>query len=345
MFKLLAYSGIVTKVKAMSKNSINKDDYGSLSSLNTISSFISFLKTQPSYAPYFASLDEHTLHRGQIERIIHNAVYKDFEKIFRFSDIKQRKFLKIIFFRYEVNILKACLLRVFNKDDIYDLASFKGFFAVHSNLNVDALVAARTMDEFIGLLKGTEYYPLFTTMFNSHHSTLFDYEMQLDVHYFTKVWKLKDKLLKGNELKAYTICLGRQIDLLNIMWIYRSKKFYEIDSSKILSVIIPVNYKLQKEQLTQLIETSSIEDFLKVLNTTPYVLNHIGKSQGQNSLEQLYLSTMNHVYKDLGHKYPFSMAPIQCYLFLKEQEIDKLTTVLECIRYNLEPSAILQYVS
>ena len=51
----------------------------------------------------------------------------------------------------------------------------------------------------------------------------FDYEMQLDIHYYKEVWKLKDKLLNGDTLKAFTECIGTEIDLLNIMWIYRSK--------------------------------------------------------------------------------------------------------------------------
>jgi V/A-type H+-transporting ATPase subunit C len=43
-------------------------------------------------------------------------------------------------------------------------------------------------------------------------------------------------------------------------------------------------------------------------------------------------------------KYPNSMAPVDYYLYLKEMEIDKLTTVLECIRYKLEPTDTLKYV-
>lgn len=343
MSRLLTYSGIVTKVRAMNKNLITMEDYSKLSSMSTVSDIIAFLKKQPAYAPYFASLDEYTLHRGQIERIIRNGIYKDYEKIFRFSNIRQRKILELIFFRYEIDILKSCLLRVFNKDSVYDLASFQDFFHTHSKLNVEALLAAKTMEDFITQLKGTEYYPLFLTMFQSHHSTLFDYDMQLDVYYFSKAWKLKDKLFKGRELKAFTLCLGRQIDFLNLMWIYRSKKFYDVDSSKILSIIIPVNYKLKKEQLTKLLETTSIEDFLKVLSTTAYKPTQ--DEMTADGLEKLYFKTMNHIYTEIGRSFPFSMAPIQCYLFLKEREIDKLTTVLECIRYNLEPNAIMQYVS
>lgn len=340
--KLLSYSGIITKVRAMSNNLISIDDYNFISTINSVPDFISFLKKQPAYNDIFANLDEKSLHRGQIERIIINAVYKEYAKIYRFANQHQRNVLKLIFFRYEVNILKGCLLRIFNQDNIYELSSFYKFFMNHSKLKINDLVASKSMDEFISNLKGTIYHNLFVTLYNSNHHTLFDYEMQLDIFYFKKVWKLKDKYLKGTELVTFTDCIGKQIDLQNILWIYRSKKFYDVDNSTILSIIIPVNYKLKKEQLTNLIETSTIEEFLNYLNTTYYHLFY--DSLDGQSMELIFRKLMNKIYKDNSRQYPYSISPILNYLFLKEQEIDRLTTALECIRYQLEPKDILEYV-
>ena len=41
---------------------------------------------------------------------------------------------------------------------------------------------------------------------------------------------------------------------------------------------------------------------------------------------------------------PYSVASIYTYLYLKEEEIDKLTTALECIRYGLPRSETLAYM-
>lgn len=339
---LLSYSGIITKVKAMDRGLISIEDFNFISTLTSVPDFINFLKKQPAYVDMFANLDEKSLHRGQIERIIINATYTDFAKIYRFANQHQRSILKLIFFRFEVNVLKGCLLRVFNLDDSYDLDSFYNFFMNHSDLKVDELVASKSIEEFISHLKGTIYYNLFNTLLNSNHHTLFDYEMQLDVFYFKKIWKLKNKYLKGPELEAFTDCIGKQIDLLNIMWIYRSRKFYNVDNSTILSIIIPINYKLKKEQLYKLVETNTLEDFLSLLNTTYY--HTINDSIDVLSIELIFSKLMSKMYKDNNRKYPSSISPILNYLFIKEQEIDRLTTALECIRYQLDPKEILQYV-
>lgn len=339
---LLSYSGIVTKVKTMGSNLISMEDYNFISTITNVPDFINFLKKQPSYHDLFDNLDEKSLHRGQIERIIINAVYKDFAKIYRFSDQHQRNILKLIFFRYEVNILKGCLLRVFNQDNTYNLASFYDFFTSHSKLKIDALVASRSMEEFILNLKGSIYHTFFTTLYHSNHHTLFDYEMQLDIFYYKTVWRLKDKYLKGSELKIFSDCLGKQIDLQNIMWIYRSKKFYDVDNSTILSIIIPISYKLKKDQLADLIETGTIEEFLNYLSSTYY--HSINDLIEEQSIELIFRKLMSTIYKYNSKKNPSSISPILNYLFLKEQEIDKLTTALECIRYQLEPKEILAYV-
>ena len=41
----------------------------------------------------------------------------------------------------------------------------------------------------------------------------------------------------------------------------------------------------------------------------------------------------------------FSLAVIDEYLFLREEEINRLTTAMECIRYGLDASQILKNIS
>lgn len=338
---LIAYSGIVTKSKAMSSKLINLEDYNKIAQLESPADFASFLKSQPGYAPLFANIDERSLHRGQIEHILMNSLYLDYIKLYRFADGKQRGALKFIFFRHEVTILKTCMQLAFSHINSIDLTAFTTFFSQHSQLNVNELVVSTTMEEFIAKLKDTEYYSLFVHIQNNNPS-IYDYESQLDIYYFKRVWEMKDTVLKGAERKAIKHTIGCQIDLLNIMWIYRSKKFYDIDLSKIYATVIPVHYKLKNEQLTKLVEAATINDFMAILSTTYYGRNM--KEPTEGSIENAYRVTMNKIYKQNEKLHPASIAPIYSFFHLKEQEIDRLTTALECIRYSLEPKEVLNYV-
>ncbi|WP_310602460.1 V-type ATPase subunit [Anaerosporobacter sp.] len=339
---LLSYSGITAKVKAMESNLLKNEDYVKISNFENIPEFINYLKANPSYESLFSGFDEGSLHRGQIEQLIINSLYDSYGRIYRFCNQEQRKALIFLSFRFETNIIKHCLQHVFNDEYEYKSTNFDAFFSKRLKVNIEQLTSAKTMDEFINLLKTTEYYPILNAVQNSHNPTVFDYEMQLDIYYFKKVWKLKDKYLKGDSNKAYTEILGKTVDLLNIMWIYRSKKYYDIDSSKIYSYIIPISYKLKKKEITTLIESGSVEDFITLLNTNYYV--RVYGTTGITSFENLYRSLLTKIYNSNKQKYPNSMAPVQQFLYLKEIEIDNLTTVLECIRYKLQPNETLSYI-
>jgi V/A-type H+-transporting ATPase subunit C len=177
---------------------------------------------------------------------------------------------------------------------------------------------------------------------NTNHNTPFDYEIQLDIYYFKKVWRLKEKLLKGDTLKSMTSSLGTEIDLLNIMWLYRSKKYFSSPSFASYDFIIPICYKLTKLQMTKLIEAATIEEMILALKSTHY--ENIGPALADGTIEVTCHKIIAKVYQDNKSDYPSSMAPVNNYLYQKQSEINRLTTALECIRYKLEPQDTLRYV-
>jgi V/A-type H+-transporting ATPase subunit C len=295
MNNLLSYSGINTKVRAMESNLISIDDYYKISTFENVSDLIAFLKNHPGYREIFSRYDEHEIHRWDAERIFVYGLYHDFTKIYRFADKAQRKDLELIFFRYEVNVLKACIRLIKNTDHNLDLSLFYPFFKKHSDINVTALASSQTMDEYINNLKGTKYHSLMVKVQNSSHATSFDYEMQLDIFYFKKTWKLKDKLLSGDSLKSFTDRLGTEIDLLNILWIFRSKLIYDINPSDILSFIIPINYKLPKDQLIRLTNAATMDEFYYILRKSHYA--SFTTSLQDQTMESAYKSIVDRIYR------------------------------------------------
>jgi V/A-type H+-transporting ATPase subunit C len=342
MDTLLSYSGINTKIRAMHSRLITKEDYQKLANLETTADFIAFLKHHPGYSDVFKKYNEHELHRFDAERIFIYAFYNDYAKIYRFANQTGRKNLELFFLRHEVTLLKNCIHRIYNHEDTYDLSLFQEFFDRHSNINLTALVSSRSMEEFTRQLKDTQYYPLFSRLQNEAVANPFDYEMQLDIYYFKRIWKIKGKLVSGNTLKAVTRRLGAEIDMLNIMWIYRAKTMYDINPADLLTYIIPVNYKLSKEQLLKLVRSASLEEYASILKTTYY--KDFYSSLEKGNLENTYQRLIDKIYKENKAKYPASMSSVNYYLHQKETEIARLTTALECIRYNLDPKDKIKYI-
>ena len=138
------------------------------------------------------------------------------------------------------------------------------------------------------------------------------------------------------------VIYGTQIDLLNILWVYRFKKYFKIDAKSIYLSIIPIHYKLKKEQLIQLVESNGATEFIAALSSTHY--KYLTQNPELSSVEKIYSSIMNKVYTNICKQEPHSIANILYYLYIKENEIDRMTTALECIRYKLDPSETIKYI-
>jgi V/A-type H+/Na+-transporting ATPase subunit C len=343
MSSAISYSGINTKVKAMSTRFITRDDYEKMVNLDSVADFIAYLKKHPGYSELFQKYDEREVHREEAERVFINALYLDYTSIYRFTNEEQRQDLELIFFRYEVNVLKTIIRLIHNHENTYDLSVFHPFFSKHSQINVSTLSSSRTMEEYVQNLKGTEYYSILSKLQSKNTNlTSFDYEMHLDVYYFTKSWRLKDKMLKGDNRKAFTHRMGTEIDLLNIMWIYRSKRNYDMNSADIFTYLIPVNYKLTKSQLARLVTCGSVDEFTNLLNTTRYKFFY--KSLREGTLEIDFNNYINKIYQINVKMYPDSMSTVSYFLYRKDMEIARLTTAVECTRYRLDTKDKLKYI-
>ncbi|MBO5069885.1 MAG: V-type ATPase subunit [Roseburia sp.] len=338
---LLQYSGLVTKTKAMHGELLPEEELCRLMEYETVEEIIAFLRESKGYAPIFKSHDE-MHHRAQVEAVMDDSLYSDYMRLYRFAGGEQRKGLEILFFRYEVNVLKNCLKHMEQGGREYNLGYLNLFFDRHSCYDTAALTRATNMAELIAALSGTRYEKLMGRLQENPQLSGADYEMQLDIYYYRTVWKMKDKLTNRRTKQIFTRVLGTEIDWLNIMWMYRFKRFYHRKPTDIYADMIPVSYRLKKKELQKMLETEKLEEFVEVLGHTAYFTDKDPVvSLGD---EITFRLVMEKTYRQICRAYPMSLAPVLWYLYNKENEIDDLTTILEGVRYRIPPKEIQELV-
>ena len=301
MRDVMRYSGIVTKVAAMRAKLLKPQDYEQLASMDTVTDIIEYLKQTKSYGKFITQMDESLYHRGNIEKVLIQSLYDDYTRLYRFADMQQKDFLKIFMKRYEVDLVRYCLRIVFNHSNVpFDLNYKKPFFDKYSKIRIDQLVTAKNIDHLVDYLKNTEYYAPLSRIRQSGASTLADYELALDLYYFSMMWK------------------------------------------DIYTLLIPIQHKLSNQEFKDLVEAPSVEEFKRRLNETYYGKKYEFGEQVQ--IESIVNECVEHILTIAYRNHPYSLASIQQYLFLKEEEIYKITTALECIRYGLSKRETLQYL-
>lgn len=341
MTKTLKYSAITTKIKSMESQLINTEDLIKICSLHSTAEFVSYIKNVYDYREIFTHIDESSLHRGTIESMLTYSMYMDFLKIYKFVDLKTRAFLDIFFLRFEIDAIKECLRCAVDPDLFeFDAKVFQDFFINHTSINPQQLLDAPTVTAFIQCLSGTVYYGILADI-PADNEHLFEMESALDLFFYKTYWKYQKKYLSGQEQKIIREMIGAEIDLMNISWIYRMKRFFQMPASTIYSHIIPICTHLKKSQLKSLIEASSIAELDDILAKTTY-----GKYLPvfTNHLDNASEIILSRIHASQVRKTPYSITCILKFLYQKSVEIHTLTTALECIRYQLPPNEILEYL-
>jgi len=338
---LLTYSGIAAKVKAMQSRLLSDEQFQELAALEDVRSAADYLKQKPAYAEIFSDLDDTKLHRASIEQLLTLSEYRDFSKLYRFANQSQRRFLDLCFIHYEVNILKRIVRRLFGGGEPMDLSPFQGFFTRHASVDLVRLNGARDASEFVDALKGSAYYSLLADLPTQEGASLFDYEMRLDLYYFKLIWAKKDKVLSKEEREILSQCFGSRLDLLNIQWIYRSKKYYAMSTADIYALLIPVHYRLRAEQVRRMVEAETLDAFFSALGQTRYGSLSAAELNAVPDPEALYYQILHQIYQKTSRRNPYSIAILDSYLYFKELEMRKIITTIEGIRYGLDTNAII----
>jgi len=347
MGSVLNYSGLATKMRAMEAKLLTPTQFSDLATLNSVPDFVNYLKDKTSYAEALDKIDEAHMHRGDIEKIFTLSLYDDFSKIHRFSGLEVHRYLKLYLRHYEVELINYCFRIVINHyQQPFDINYKKPFFDQYSEISIEKLITSRSSDQLIENLAGSAYYDVLKVLKDKENVSLFDYDLALTLYAFSAAWQARHKIYDANLRQSFVREWGTKIDLLNLEWIIRAKKFYQMNPIDIYSIIIPNHYRIPTETMKSIVDAPDVEDCLKAIETTKYgkFFKENQKDGATISLEGLYAEILQQLYRSNRRKDPYSIACVSEYLYLKEDEIHRLTTCMECIRYSLDPNQTLAYI-
>ena len=333
--KQLQDSGLVTKARAIQAYILSDRDFEKMIGMNSVPEILSYLKEHKGYKELLREMDTNSSRR-LIERELAHLLELIYAKLYRFSNKRQRNTIRIYFYRFEISVLKRCLQGIMREEEVTaDLSLSIDFFRKHSDIDLEKALEANTIEGLLEVLKNTSYFSVINDVFQLVNPTLFDYETRLDIFHYKRLWKIKEEVLKGRERKAFEEVFGREIDLLNISWIYRFKTAFDTDTGKILKSIIPIHYKLSKNQVADMVMTENIPSLNELIHKGPYRRLFSEENIKKEDVEKCERSYVEKIYHKYAKKYAFSIIPILYLLRKKEREIDKLTTAIECVRYKL----------
>ena len=78
MGSVLSYSGVSTKIRAMSSHLVTDEQLQEIVRFSDVPQVAAYLKKTPEYAKAWSDLDENNLHRGEIEKLLKKSIFGNF---------------------------------------------------------------------------------------------------------------------------------------------------------------------------------------------------------------------------------------------------------------------------
>lgn len=340
---LFTYSALSSKARASYGRLLTAEDYNMLIDMKNVNEIAGYLKKNTYYSEILSNVDEALIHRGQLENIIKTDIMKEYDKFLRFTSGNARKFLQSTYKKYETESLKIIFRRLETVGGVMSAEGYLLFLKNTSEVDFHKLIKSKDSLEFIENLKGTEYYDVLRPFTGTGVKiNLFNLEMVLDLHYFKFLYKRMKKYLTGKDFMPLEESFGVKTDVLNMLWIYRCKKYYNMKKEIIRSYILPFNAGIRKETLNRLIEAEDIEEFLEIAGTTKYSSIFIRDIDG--FFEVNFADYMYNIHMKLFRKYPLSVTAAVDYIHMKEYELSNIISIIEGIRYGLPAEKIRKFV-
>ncbi len=340
------YPAINAKLKALSSKMLREKDFQNLIELNTVQEAFDYLYNNTYYQECLEDFSGQEIHRRQLElKLKKNLVLsEDFLKKYLSSALKN--FIEHYFKKFEIEDLKIILRTILMGNDENYLSNNLIYIDRNKNINFDNLIQASSYNDLQNVLKDVYYSDVLNEFADQYqeNKNLFSIEMTLDFYYFSQLINLSAKLSNVDQ-KYVNEVIGTQIDLLNIQWIYRIKRYYNLSSGEILNYIIPFYFKVKKSELQNMSHVKNTEDLIKYLSYSPYQIILEKAIKDDNVIFERFF--LNYIFKKLQkikRNSFFSISNILAYLYIKEYELRDIITVIEGIRYSLPKDKIENFL-
>lgn len=338
------YSAVAAKLKAMHAGALSDADINRLTEMKTVSEICGYLKSHTSYSKALESVDENDAHRGRMEFLMEEQLFADFINIYKFMDKIDTEVIEFYFVRREIEFLKREIHYIYTqekrKPDLTDSGGYSEFFAKRTKINIDMIKNASSLQDCLEACAGTKYEKPLERAINLN-SDFFSLGMLLDEYYYRTLWNVINTSVPKSEREALKKLIGSSVDMLNIMWIYRGKKYFKFNEEIIFAYLLPVRYRLTAETIRELVNAKDTDEFLSV--STPYDGLFEGVYDGLFT-EENYLHMMYKISKNVFRLQTASLAAVMAYAKLREYEIWEITTIIEGVRYGKSPELIRKHI-
>ncbi|GAA0719489.1 hypothetical protein GCM10008905_07610 [Clostridium malenominatum] len=345
MGSITRYAAINSKLKAMERRFLSKEQYRKIFQCMSYEEVANYIKDYTLYGEVYKNYFGEEIQEENIQYALMKEHINNFHSISSFFNGEYKKLFNIMFMKYQFEDLTLVIREKHTGRNHINIKSLITYDSPLNKIPFEKVIGAKDVNEVMSILKDSAYKKyLHSNIDFQNDESLFRLEMSLDYIYYTEIIKVLDRLDREDKVIMKGM-VGVYIDLLNLQFIYRAKKYYNLTPEEILNRTIPNGYKININKLKELCYTKNLDEFISILQKTKYKdLFKYGLKEDY-MLQRDILDYIRKIHLKYKKEHKNNIGTVFSYLQLALFEIKDIISLMEAKRYNVADEELLNYIS
>ncbi|MDR1741608.1 MAG: V-type ATPase subunit [Synergistaceae bacterium] len=357
---MLSGGMIAASVKARIRRSelMGSDELGSLLEKGSVREIAASLAREGAYAQLLRGVDLNSVRRSELEFLMSLALLEEGIVFWRYIDDSHRRLLQAWLCTFDIGLLKSHIRGdafLAENEEWGHIALDKAMeLAAGYRLTLvdgDKLKNAKTLNEIVASVKDRVLREAMTetmsfegggsaVLIDGKRAQLaFSLGMAMDRWYFDRLYSYVSEV-RGSEGSALRLLVGTRVDLVNLYWIYRARRFFALSPEEALTLILKARFRAKFDVLSAA-AFAEPDSFSGVLANTPYAgvfdadpdADDHGDAWREVEIERNIYRHLMSVVGQIFTANKIGFQNIAAYLTLKETEMRDIVAVIEAARY------------
>lgn len=338
----MAFYAVNTKIISRKGSILDSKIWDKFIESKSLEQLADLLKNNKEFGKIFEGLSDSESQRVILETIISKFRKIEIESLLHYFSGNYKEFLKTFLMEEEINDLSLILRKLSRGESLEGIKERFVHSDLFTTLNFDDLLLSSSVEQLIFKLKGTIYYNGLKNLTSEDAlKREFHIEMKSYVVLYKTLLEAANNLDKEDMIAAKEI-IGLKIDLLNIQWIFRALKYYNILPEEILIYSLDGGTRISYDKLKKLCHSESLDEF-KIL---------VNKYLGHELFENLHdaeidinLTASSYMFNYLKNKSYHNVGVVISFVYILDLIINDLTSLTEAIKYGVSKEKLKGYLA
>ncbi|MBR4112397.1 MAG: V-type ATPase subunit [Ruminiclostridium sp.] len=338
----MANSAVCAKCKAVYGAFLKKSDYDSLIQRTSVSAVTAYLKSVSAYRDVFAEIDEASIHRGQLEQLLNEHIFRTYIRIRRFGSGGKNSITDFYIKKCEAEQLIKLITAIAsgNRQSFY--LGLPSYLMDYFSFDPVEALNCENFRELAKILSRVRMYRPLVPYLEAEDPDINKCIIVINSCYLSWAFGVINRDFSKKKRETLKQFFLRKTDMDNIILCYRLKKYFNEDEERIRELMIPFHYRVKPEDIDAALSSQNPTEALIKLLADRCIPEKIGIEESFPELA----TTRSH-YEFFRHRLALTCDETESLfslVVLLETERTNLQKIIEGVRYGEQPSEIEKLV-